>query len=370
MWVWHGDKGVDLFFVLSGFLIARLLLLERQRHGTVDIRRFLGRRVLRIVPLYLVVIALLAAIGLENRHHAWANLLFINNLVGTDGMFIPWSWSVTVEMQFYLLFPLLLALLAPLGRRAVGVLAVLFAGACLVRLAVLQVYPEIWTSSLLDMVWARGEAQGHFWQSLYVPFHTRTGPFLAGIGVAFLITFADHDLRDFGRRRPGLASVIAGGALVGMVAILVSPLPVGMSRGGDVWVPWHNLVFLTLGRNAFALAAATVLLAALLEWGPVGRGAARVLSWRLWFPVSQTSYSIYFFHLPAIALIFWSVVGRDATRVTMAQVWLVAAMAFTVSFAIGIVTFVCIEKPCLDLKRYAVRPSHAGAVIAKTAPQG
>jgi peptidoglycan/LPS O-acetylase OafA/YrhL len=134
-WIWFqiGWLGVDLFFVLSGFLIGGLLVTELQKHGRIDITRFLVRRGLKIYPAYFVFIAYLmlmpAAKSFAQEGNAWAttveewvrywpNLLFLQNYVGSNPA--GHTWSLAVEEHFYLTLPFALAALAAIGR--VGVL--------------------------------------------------------------------------------------------------------------------------------------------------------------------------------------------------------------------------------------------------------
>ncbi len=104
----NGRSGVDLFFVLSGFLITGILLDTRHDHERT--RNFYVRRGLRIWPLYFVF--LLVAVTafrwmLPPQPHLWAYLLFIQNFLYWDGTgpFFQPSWSLAVEEQFYALWP-------------------------------------------------------------------------------------------------------------------------------------------------------------------------------------------------------------------------------------------------------------------------
>lgn len=109
-----GRTGVALFFVLSGFLITLLLLDERARRGSIDLRRFYLRRSLRILPAYyvfLVVIAGLAAARLVST--TWQDLgtaaLLVTNLhPDSEGWTLAHTWTLAIEAQFYILCPLLL----------------------------------------------------------------------------------------------------------------------------------------------------------------------------------------------------------------------------------------------------------------------
>ena len=120
-----GDLGVSGFFVLSGFLITWLLLRELKETGTVSLRQFYARRFLRIFPAYY---AFLAASYLYDRLRGdiwphglgWAGLLyFVNYFNATHGhpsTTIAHAWSLSIEEQFYLLWPCALLLLARAGR--------------------------------------------------------------------------------------------------------------------------------------------------------------------------------------------------------------------------------------------------------------
>lgn len=113
-----GNLGVDVFFVLSGFLITRLLLLEWYASGRLDTRRFYWRRIWRLMPPLLVLLALYAIaaplIWPDYPFHlrdGLMTLLYLGNLGAAFG-YTPsqllHGWSLAVEEQFYLLWPLLL----------------------------------------------------------------------------------------------------------------------------------------------------------------------------------------------------------------------------------------------------------------------
>jgi len=122
-----GDLGVSAFFVLSGFLITRLLLRERERTGEVSIRRFYLRRTMRIFPAYYAFL-LLSYVLDARAGQQWGPTLLANAVTYTVNYFnafnhhpstsIAHAWSLAVEEQFYLLWPLAFVILAARGRRA------------------------------------------------------------------------------------------------------------------------------------------------------------------------------------------------------------------------------------------------------------
>lgn len=102
------DLGVRIFFVLSGFLITRLLLREADEFGDVSLWRFFARRALRLLPVYLAYLAALAglqAAGLyADAPSSWLGCLtFTRNMIGRGDSATQHFWSLSVEEQFYLL---------------------------------------------------------------------------------------------------------------------------------------------------------------------------------------------------------------------------------------------------------------------------
>lgn len=138
---WVGDLahlGVIIFFVISGFLITSLLMSEREKTGSVSLKKFYLRRVLRIFPaFYTLILALIVAwrfgwIDLNTTDIAYSLTYTVNYYPGRS-----WSighlWSLSVEEQFYILWPAVFLLLR--GRRALYAALVAFLAGPLVRAA-------------------------------------------------------------------------------------------------------------------------------------------------------------------------------------------------------------------------------------------
>jgi peptidoglycan/LPS O-acetylase OafA/YrhL len=128
-----GQKGVDIFFAISGFLICTRLLQEHRQFGSISLRAFYIRRAFRILPPYFLYLAVLAAIAftgilvVETREW-WGCLFFLRNYIGataSHGWYTGHFWSLAVEEHFYLFWPMLLVAIGSRRARPVVVLLAL-----------------------------------------------------------------------------------------------------------------------------------------------------------------------------------------------------------------------------------------------------
>jgi peptidoglycan/LPS O-acetylase OafA/YrhL len=144
-----GNLGVRIFFVISGFLITKLLIQEEAKYGNISLKHFYLRRLFRIFPpayMYIVVGALFSWQGILNLH--WKDFVHALTYTVNYDQSRQWHfmhlWSLSVEEQFYMLWPLIIALAG--WRRATKMaIAALFL-APLVRLGMWYLVPELrWT---------------------------------------------------------------------------------------------------------------------------------------------------------------------------------------------------------------------------------
>ena len=177
-----GWVGVDLFFVLSGYLIGGQLLAPLASGKRLDLPRFFGRRALRILPAYLFMLGIYAVLPGWREYPSmpptWRFLTFVQNLGLHGGTAFSHAWSLCVEAQFYLALPFLLLAVVP--RRHGGL--VLAGVVILAGVALRAVLAHL---NLRD-----GEMPGRAFQTLiYYPTWTRLDPLVFGVGLAGLEQF-------------------------------------------------------------------------------------------------------------------------------------------------------------------------------------
>lgn len=174
-----GWIGVDLFFVLSGYLIGGQLLAGLSRDGSLNFRRFYSRRALRILPAYFVVLAIYFLLPswreFPEISPLWKFLLSVQNIGLRGGTAFSHAWSLAVEDQFYLVLPVLLFFLVRWKRAAFLVPILVVLGGCALRGYLAASHPNA----------AGNGVSGRAFQSLiYYPTWTRLDPLVLGVVLA------------------------------------------------------------------------------------------------------------------------------------------------------------------------------------------
>ncbi|GAU65894.1 hypothetical protein SSP35_02_02630 [Streptomyces sp. NBRC 110611] len=321
-WLPGGFLGVDVFFVLSGYLITDLLLAEHRRGGRIDLMSFWARRARRLLPApALVLVAATAAATLlrPNRLATAAGELlsaatFTSNWwqIATDASYFTsfgppplfqHLWTLALEEQFYLAWPpALLALLRTV--RGTGILVALVLAAAL--------------ASLSAMALLHQPAEDA--SRVYFGTDTHLFPLLAGAALALLRPAAG--LLTSQPRRSVLPSDLAGAAGMAVLAALA----VTAAEDSAALYP---------GGFAIAAVAATAVVLAAVQ--PSGRlGAALSASPLRW--IGKRSYGIYLWHLPALAL-------ATPEGNTPADVPLSALMAAFVAVGLAALSYRLVEEP-------------------------
>ena len=317
-----GSIGVDIFFVLSGFLITTLLVEELDGCGRIFVGRFYARRALRLLPALFGLLAVVALWALlvaapDTRHNALDEILaaasYTRNLTwwaNVPGTLLGHTWSLALEEQFYLVWPAILVICLRPRRPSTGLTAVFIAGFVVI--------------STLRMSHIVGPA------ALFIG---RPDALLLGAALALLRR--DHPHRWEGAaatRRATVATLVGAGVLLGTAA----------------WDSADDLF--AVGYSVAALSAALMIygLVVLRETGRSGRW----FSWQPAVALGRVSYGFYLWHLPVLRWTDDRLVGEPAiVRISVGVA--LAGIATMLSYRF-------IEQPALRLKRrFAAPVSHA-----------
>jgi peptidoglycan/LPS O-acetylase OafA/YrhL len=317
-----GFVGVDLFFVLSGFLITSLLLREHADTGGVRLREFYVRRLWRLYPALVLVSAVTAVafvfpnpFDLEPASPLESLVALTYGMSYWGGLELPGgpyllglTWSLSVEEHFYLLWPLALLLLLRRGWRAGAVVA-------------LAVLANAYTAALYY-------AGADINRLYYMP-DARFAQILTGCALAALL----QRPQGLGRLRAATGAVPAGLVVAGIAALLL----LGTRYDGWYWGGGMQVV----GVGAGILIGHLVL----HERGRL----ATALGWRPLAVVGAWTYGIYLWHLPLIRL----------AQPVFGETLLVAVAAALLAVPVAAASYCFVEQPLL--KRRSLRPAQLRA---------
>ena len=314
-----GFLGVDLFFVLSGFLITSLLLTEWQTTGTVSLRSFWSRRARRLLPALLLVVAAVAVYTVvaatageagRFRRDALATLFYVGNwnFVGDELSYfeqagrppmLRHTWSLGIEEQFYLLWPL-----------------VILAGMKVFRLKItgwiVAITGGIWVSVLLMAALFDAEDINR----AYYGTDTRLQGVLVGALAAFVLQKV-----DLGRvSHWSLTAIGSTGLLVLMVMIT-------LVHESDGWMYRGGYLLASLAGCAAVVAAS----------GPPDTWFSYILGWPPLVAIGQISYGLYLWHWPIYIVLDPERVGFDGLPLLIVRLAVTGVVAF--------LSFVLVEQP-------------------------
>ncbi len=262
-WPGGGYLGVDLFFVLSGFLITRLLLEEHEQFGRISLHGFFERRIRRLLPALVVMLAVYAvvsaAVGQNPLGPTFEGLFYCTNFfLAFGGQTSPVNhlWSLAQEEQFYLVWPVLLMVLLRFRPRViVPILAVLL---------------------------------------LLLSAH---GAYLATHGASGLRLDYSPDTRSDGLIVGCIAGVLwreSKSRIFGIAALVGLPLMVALLLALTPTSPALHVGVLT---------AIVMYFAVLVHLATQDGRFARALSWRPMSYLGRISYSLYLWHVPILVAI-------------------------------------------------------------------
>ncbi|MBV9878577.1 MAG: acyltransferase [Verrucomicrobia bacterium] len=334
-----GFMGVDLFFVLSGYLIGSQLLRYYRRDATPSVRVFFLRRAFRVLPAFLVVLSLYLLLpDFRERPHLpdfWRFLTFTMNLGLHAPAAFSHAWSLCVEEHFYLVFPFLVIWLmrgASLWKSSGVVLAILVGG-LLIRYLIWQQYlGPIATDANCEDLFVR-----RYWEFIYFPTYSRLDGLLVGVVLAAVRIFRPRWWRTAMAKRITLL----------IVALAMLSLA--------VWISWDLYAFSAIicGFPLTAIAFGLLLLAVSDLRTPVPGAALG----------AALAYSVYLTHKEMMHLdrvYLKGVVNFDGPAGVLVYVVTI--------LAVGATLYLCVERPFLRLRDRILSRARAGDPNAPAIP--
>lgn len=335
-----GWVGVQLFFVLSGFLITGILLDEKG--APLQLRDFYVRRVLRIFPVYYVALAIVfILLPMMHALPSWLTLppdlsqawywLYLNNWSSPflgDVPALGHFWSLAVEEQFYLLWPVCVIFLR--RRTLLIICLMLFVSAPLIRLLLTAADPELASATAYKFTVVRWDA----------------------LAVGALIALVARDRSWLRQTRKLLPFAVYGALVFLLVFIAVSKnfSPVGAGA-------WFN-------QTASALLFAGLLFRAVEQPVGVGKDWRRFLTNNFLRSTGKYSYAIYVVHMPMIFALhpLWRDYIPSAKQFPIVDATAFSLVVFVVSYVVAFFSWYLLERPCLQLRRFFVSTKVAVAV--------
>ena len=347
-WVTKGDLGVDLFFVISGFLIGGIIFKEIKSSEKFNFKRFYVRRFLRLSPVYIFAIFLnlyfLKELGQDNLLLYWPNLLYINNYL--PGSPMGWTWSLAIEEQFYIIVPFLLVFIFPRFRNK----AVFFIVLSAISISLTWYYVYVFKQYTLpfNLTFLSDDWKAWF-DSYYMVTHLRYIGLLLGVALAYINVYKTKEIKNIFERKAKLVTIFSIISVIGFITISFTPL-------GE-WMPLQDSIFNHLNihvgkwyeilvRPLFSLFTAFILLACIHGNNFIINPINKFLSSKFFYPIAQVSYSAYLFHEMFIIWVSPRLLKYLSPSFTHTQIFLIIVFVSLIAILIvSVFMYYLIEQP-------------------------
>jgi len=314
-----GYIALDIFFVISGFFITRLLLRERAKTGRISFKDFYMRRALRIFPVYYLTIFACYFIFRLSPAETLSLLTYTFNfyhpLHGVPNP-LEHTWSLSVEEQFYFFWPMLVLIVAPAWLNAVT-------GRVIPLLAV--------ASGLLIALLFINHDPREAGDLVYMSLFTRMLSLSLG-GLLAVREFENRPLRGW-----------RCAALVVVAAVIL----VIDRRGRDLGIITSQPVYWTLALIAYSMVSVSFVATLVFDRGIIKRVMTAILSLSLFRGLGYLSYAMYVFHLPVLFYLGLNDAATHGAKVPILQV----ALAFGITLGLSILSYYLLESPMVKLKQ-------------------
>ncbi|MEQ1721820.1 MAG: acyltransferase [Pseudobdellovibrio sp.] len=346
--LWHGEKGVDAFFLLSALVIGIPFFKSIDNFDWTIAKDFFKKKFFRIYPLFFVALCLYTIAQWSYfGEYFFSNLFFINNLIEGQRGIIPVGWFLTVEMQYFVLTPLLFLALRKIKIRGLA-LTVLFLSSVGICALVLRNHSDLFMRPMTDLFLAsdRNAFSGLMGRYFYEANLTRFGPFVIGFLLAYLKVFYSEKLTAVFKNKLVGALFLA----LSLVFILIpTTLPIYDPQSWFYTEFSTTLNFWTLAasRQMFALGVFLLILGCWYSRDAF-KAINSIFALRIWKPLSNLSFPIYLFHFPfigvAAVIVFGTTNVKEITGVSFLQGLGIFLLATALTFLFSIPFHLYVER--------------------------
>ena len=343
-WIYNGNYGVDVFFVLSGFLIASIIFKEIDASADIHFVRFYMRRILRLSPALIVLAILSYSTNLYYHGNLWYNVFYVSNFFPILDISIPWTWSLAIEEQFYLLFPLVALLVK---KRKLAIFIGLFLFAIGIRLYIVLDHPDLLIQA--NQWLPPNDFNRPYFSELYVGLHVRFGALVCGVIALLLYRYHRHAVEKFFNCNSGKMVMFVLLAAFGFIAVI------NLNRSEVILSNIELYLYHVLSSYILSLSVAATMLAMLVGTAYL-RPLQVFLSLKIWYPIAQLAYGLYLFHFFALSFsryLFENILmARNETFNLYNHFHMLSILLLTLvgSAIIAGLVYVTVERPFMNLR--------------------
>ena len=306
----QGLFGVDIFFTLSGFLITVLLVQEWERYGRIQLKFFYLRRILRLFPALILI--LIVFYTLIPKPYIFSTIFYYTNWIKAlhfqpDSLYLDHVWSLSIEEQFYLIWPaVLITLLHFKIPKKTIVLLLLMLG---LSSAVGRIL--VWNST-------------HDWFRVYMATDLHADGLLIGSAFGFMQVYGFHP--DFSKHKRVFS-------LTTLLTVLLAAWLLIDNQLSQSFIPNYGILGVSIG---------TIIIIARIVNIPSGL-ISKIFCFSPLVKIGMISYGLYLWHAPIGALI-------DQFNLNL-PLYLLIGLKILLTFLAAGISYKFLERPILNLKR-------------------
>ena len=371
----RADLAVDMFFVISGFLIGTILFKEYKKTSKISYKTFFLKRFFRLMPVYYFSLFLtwlrynIASSDGGNleislmMNNYWYNVFYINNFLEVNLQFMGWCWSLAVEEQFYFVIPFFIVFLLRKIKSKTSVFIFLLILSSVIRFFV------VYQNNLVgDNFWGGGLDENlDYWRKtfslLYDNLYTRFGSLFVGVFASFLTIYKKEQTLSFFKEN----RFVKKGFYVSVLVFVIVFLKVDYlyfseftSHGLKISYPFLSEIekiyfsfIVSVSRNLFSLSVMCLILYCLYNPDGIKSRLNRFLSSRFLFPVAQLSYSAYLIHPLVMLPVFrYSTPFLFESFTNVYVVFFINSLfSIIIIYLFSILLYLFIEKPFMEMRK-------------------